>query len=838
MAVNLYTANAQDIVDELQDVITLVAAEDIVTLRQDKHNFDLRDLAKVTEVDEKVWNALYQERRICMEYPRKDSASSQEEVEYFRPVSGQIYDRMRRANFQQDGDTVTNPQPFIERLINFMPKSGIYQPHSAEVTDGETEDRGAKGGRRSTIDKTKTVKSKGANSIYYERESRSDRDPRSTSRSHGESYRDRQDSPRTDSRSHSESYRDRQDSPLTGSRSHGESYRDRQESPRTSSRSRGESNRDRQSSPKTNARSHGHSYRDRHESPRTSLRLQDDPYRNGYEGSRSRSSQRNMDRSPRRYSSIYHDEDPGSRTRHEREPSRARRNMRREVESRSYPQGGNGRYRENIRESRHREFYDEPQRISRPRSSRREVVRDNTRRWRNRRSVSRLSRYRDDSLSSSPSESEDERELRHRSRYRSYSNSSSSSEGSPRYYTGKRNHKSPPPQKLERYDGSTKWQNFEFKFERCAERYGWSSKKMAHHLLDCLTGRALEYIRETDCDYRYEDMRSRLSRRFGKHDSARSIRRQLQSVRQKENETLEEFSERVEKLALQGFTGGSMKTVDQIAVEHFLKGLLDKKVAENIMTRNPKNLKKAEKYVRDAISIRNAIYGSSSRQSAYAKQVTFASDYEDEYEVRVTTTNPRARDYSNSRASDYAGANQRTSRFDRRSPPRSSMESPPRPMKSNLRTTGEDNAGFQTSLKNDYQRGGHNQQLADSLQAKVNQRLDKMEAKIDQKLDLLTASMLKATLPPTPPRIERNRSPSRSPRGNECFGCGKYGHFQRDCPLNRKTDVKLQLSPEEIENLRLESKMKREAGSQQLNSKGMDLKAGVRPLQQSKASTA
>ena len=318
-------------------------------------------------------------------------------------------------------------------------------------------------------------------------------------------------------------------------------------------------------------------------------------------------------------------------------------------------------------------------------------------------------------------------------------------------------------------------------------------------------------------------------------------------MRQRENEKMEEYSERVEKLALQGFTGGSMKTVEQIAVEHFLRGLIDKKAAENAMARNPKTLKKAEKYVRDAISIRNAIYGSSSRQSAYAKQVTFASDYEDEYEVRVTTTNPRShdrssprsRDYSNSRTNDYSSNNQRTSRFDRRSPPRSSAESPSRPVKSSLRTTQGNTAGFHTSQRNDYQGSGSSQRPTDSFQEKVNQRLDKLEAKIDQRLDLLTASMMKAVVPTTPPRTGRNRSSSpRSPQGYDCYKCGKQGHFQRDCPLNRKAEEKLQLSSREIENLHLESNGKREARNQQLNSKGMDLEAGIRPHQQSKASTA
>ena len=46
------------------------------------------------------------------------------------------------------------------------------------------------------------------------------------------------------------------------------------------------------------------------------------------------------------------------------------------------------------------------------------------------------------------------------------------------------------------YKGDDTWDSFIFKFKRTAKRYDWSSRKKADRLLDCLGGKALQYVRE------------------------------------------------------------------------------------------------------------------------------------------------------------------------------------------------------------------------------------------------------------------------------------------------------------------------------------------------------
>ena len=104
------------------------------------------------------------------------------------------------------------------------------------------------------------------------------------------------------------------------------------------------------------------------------------------------------------------------------------------------------------------------------------------------------------------------------------------------------------------------------------------------------------------------------------------MRRGLQFIKQEENETLEKYSQRVHFLFMDGYSGAGEKTIEHISVEHFHRGCLDKHAAAVAMDKNPKEIHKAVKCVKDAINNRKAIYGrSSSGQSALTRRASFAN---------------------------------------------------------------------------------------------------------------------------------------------------------------------------------------------------------------------
>ena len=169
-----------------------------------------------------------------------------------------------------------------------------------------------------------------------------------------------------------------------------------------------------------------------------------------------------------------------------------------------------------------------------------------------------------------------------------------------------RRQRSPPMPKMTVFKGDKTWDSFIFQFERVADRCGWSSRKQAEKLVDCLGGKALEYVRELQLEEDYKRMKRKLAKRFGVKDAPITVRRQLQFLKQEDNETLEEFSQRVHFLVMDGYPGALESTIEQIAVEHFLKGCIDHRAASVAMNKNPTHIHKAVKYTKDAINTTNA----------------------------------------------------------------------------------------------------------------------------------------------------------------------------------------------------------------------------------------
>ena len=92
---------------------------------------------------------------------------------------------------------------------------------------------------------------------------------------------------------------------------------------------------------------------------------------------------------------------------------------------------------------------------------------------------------------------------------------------------------------------------------------------------------------------------------------------------------------------MDGYPGALESTIEQIAVEHFLKGCIDHRAASVAMNKNPTHIHKAVKYTKDAINNRKVLYGKSTTTSAIRK-VSFnedsLSDEEDQQEYKVRKT--------------------------------------------------------------------------------------------------------------------------------------------------------------------------------------------------------
>ncbi|CAC5422810.1 unnamed protein product [Mytilus coruscus] len=87
----------------------------------------------------------------------------------------------------------------------------------------------------------------------------------------------------------------------------------------------------------------------------------------------------------------------------------------------------------------------------------------------------------------------------------------------------------------------------------------------------------------------------------------RTRQRQLQDLRQLPEEPFDEYAERTQDLATDGFPRTPDDFIQIVATDAFLKGCLDKKAALTAMDKDPDSLDKALKYVKSDVTNQKVI---------------------------------------------------------------------------------------------------------------------------------------------------------------------------------------------------------------------------------------
>ena len=170
---------------------------------------------------------------------------------------------------------------------------------------------------------------------------------------------------------------------------------------------------------------------------------------------------------------------------------------------------------------------------------------------------------------------------------------------------------SPAPPKMERFSGDPaklSWSSFITWFARTAERRGWSERKKKDRLLDCLSEKALEYANRSKAET-YEALKSELGLRFDLKDAPVAARQQLHVVRQDDEESLEDFLQRVLTITMDGFDKAEVGTLQQLATESFLRGCKHKDAAMTVMKESVATIQDACRRVKTIIANKKAIGG-------------------------------------------------------------------------------------------------------------------------------------------------------------------------------------------------------------------------------------
>ena len=134
------------------------------------------------------------------------------------------------------------------------------------------------------------------------------------------------------------------------------------------------------------------------------------------------------------------------------------------------------------------------------------------------------------------------------------------------------------------------WENFDYMFQRVARKYRWDDEEKLDQLTTSLHGKALSFVRSlppgTDEDF--NTLMGHLRRRFRSHERPDILRHQLSDVRQRVDEDLQDFADRIREMASRAYRGyGCVNIIDDAGIEAFLRGLRDRNVAILAAARGP-----------------------------------------------------------------------------------------------------------------------------------------------------------------------------------------------------------------------------------------------------------
>ena len=281
-----------------------------------------------------------------------------------------------------------------------------------------------------------------------------------------------------------------------------------------------------------------------------------------------------------------------------------------------------------------------------------------------------------------------------------------------------------------KYEGkSDQWMGFKLKFMRYLQLRNWTPKECRDYLCLSLEGKASEYyatLMVRDPNIGFLEIMNKLEKRFGSVPMPETAQEQLNNLRQKQDEMLEEWADRVLALAVRAFPDLPEEFVYKQAIKRICHGCLDREAGQHVVNQNLQTVEQVIDRIKSFQFNHKSIFA----QKKEVREVFVSSsesDSDSEQFSKVSQTR-RARD--------------------------------------------RDKYNGQGKAK------GHdpNSQINDLKQEMAEMR-DSMKALLRGLEGLQSWPAVTTSKSPV-------RSRSQSPNNGRCFTCQGYGHFARECPQN------------------------------------------------------
>ena len=168
-----------------------------------------------------------------------------------------------------------------------------------------------------------------------------------------------------------------------------------------------------------------------------------------------------------------------------------------------------------------------------------------------------------------------------------------------------------------RFDGKTNWLSFKKKFDSYRKVMRWSEEESKDYLMWSLEGKALDFLTITKIDlekYSFRKIMKKLETRFGVKELTETSKAKFRQALQKQDESLEDWADRVMTLATPAFVDLPEDHLKKEAIARFCQGCIDKEAAKHACFEQPATMEEALNLVKHHQYISQAVDGKKAKR--------------------------------------------------------------------------------------------------------------------------------------------------------------------------------------------------------------------------------
>ena len=168
-----------------------------------------------------------------------------------------------------------------------------------------------------------------------------------------------------------------------------------------------------------------------------------------------------------------------------------------------------------------------------------------------------------------------------------------------------------------RFDGKTNWLSFKKKFDSYRKVMRWSEEESKDYLMWSLEGKALDFLTITKIDLEkcsFRRIMKRLETRFGVKELTETSKAKFRQAFQKQDESLEDWADRVMTLATPAFVDLPEDHLKKEAIARFCQGCTDKEAAKHACFEQPETMEEALNLVKHHQYISQAVDGKKAKR--------------------------------------------------------------------------------------------------------------------------------------------------------------------------------------------------------------------------------